>query len=121
MGQVYRLEGNFFWLKNGETYKSSTEVEYGITSLPRKEVPSKEVLQIRRDYWQIETGLHYRRDVTFREDSTRMTIGSSTRTLSIIHNLVLGLIIQAGFSDSAKGGRWFEGHIKEAFSLLTSL
>lgn len=120
LGQVYRLERKFFWLRQGQTYKTSCEIEFGMTSLIRKQAPPAKVLKVRRAHWQIETGLHYRRDVTFHEDATRMTVGAAARILSIVHDLVLGLLKQAGFTNAAKGRRWFEGHLQEAFALLCS-
>jgi len=120
LGQVYRLERKFFWLRQGQTYKTSCEIEFGMTSLKRKQASPAKVLKVRQAHWQIETGLHYRRDVTFHEDATRMTVGAAARILSIVHNLVLGLLKQAGFTNAAQGRRWFEGHLQEAFSLLCS-
>jgi hypothetical protein len=49
-----------------------------------------------------------------------MTVGATAKILSIVHNLVLGLLKQAGFSNAAKGRRWFEGHLPAAFALLCS-
>ena len=118
IGQVYRLERRFSWIRQGKVYKTSSEIEYGITSLSREEASPAMVLQIRRQHWLIETGLHYRRDVTFREDATRMTIGAAGRILATIHNLVLGLIARAGFVNAARARRYYEGHIDQAFSLL---
>lgn len=118
--QVYRLERRFSWFRNGEVYKTSHEVEFGLTSLPREKASPKRLINIRRQYWRIETGLHYRRDVTFREDATRMTIGAAGRILASVHNLVIGLIKKAGFTNAAKARRYFEGHLQEAFSLLTT-
>ncbi len=120
VGQVYRLERQFFWVRRAQIYKTSFEIEYGLTSLGRKQAPALKILKVRRSHWSIETGLHYRRDVTFHEDATRMTLGVAGSILSIVHNLVLGLLKRAGFSNSAKGRRWFEGHLQEAFDLLTS-
>lgn len=120
VGQVYRLERQFFWIRRGEVYKTSNDIEYGITSLSRKQAPAIRILKVRRSHWSIETGLHYRRDVTFREDATRMTIGAAGSILSIVNNLVLGLLKRAGFTNSAKGRRWFDGHLQEAFNLLIS-
>ena len=34
VGQVYRLERKFDWVRQGKVFKSSCEIEYGITSLP---------------------------------------------------------------------------------------
>jgi len=120
LGQVYRLERHFYWLRQGQVYKSSAEVELGITSLSRQQAAPQRVLALRRQHWQIETGLHYRRDVTFHEDATRMTVGNAGCILSMVHNLVLGLLKKAGFANAAKGRRYFEGHLKEAFDLLLS-
>ena len=118
--QVYHLERQFTWMRQGQAYKTSREVEVGITSLSRKKGPPEKVLAVRRQHWQIETGLHYRRDVTFHEDGTRTTIKDAGPILSTVHNLVLGLIKRAGFHNTAQGRRWFPGHIQEAFNLLIS-
>jgi predicted transposase YbfD/YdcC len=77
-------------------------------------------LKIRRTHWGIETGLHYRRDVTFKEDATRMTIGNTGKVMASINNLVIALIHQAKFQNTAQARRYFAGHISEAFLLLTT-
>jgi predicted transposase YbfD/YdcC len=118
VGQVYRLQREFIWFRYGKSYKTSRKVEFGITSLSREKASPMRVLQSRRKHWLVETGLHYRRDVTFHEDATRMTIGASGRILAIVHNAVIGLIKRAGFHNAAKARRYFEGHIDEAFRLL---
>ena len=120
VGQVYRLERKFSWVRQGKLYKTSCEVAWGITSLCRPVASRERLLAIRRHHWLIETGLHYRRDVTFHEDATRMTLGAAghTRSVSIIHDLVLGLLKAAGFTNAAHGRRWFDGHLPEAFALL---
>jgi len=118
VGQVYRLERKFDWVRQGTVFKSSCEIEYGITSLPNGTASPAQVLLFRRRHWGVETGLHYRRDVTFREDATRMTIGVAGRILATVHNLVIGLIKRAGHNNAAKARRHYEGHIAEAFSLL---
>lgn len=67
----------FSWLRQGKVYKTGHETEYGITSLSRDQASPSKVLQVRRVHWLVKTGLHYRRDVTFHEDATRMTIGAA--------------------------------------------
>jgi predicted transposase YbfD/YdcC len=120
LGQVYRLERKFDWIRQGKVFKTSCEVEYGITSIGSTPSSPAELLAFRRQHWSVETGLHYRRDVTFREDATRMTIAAAGRILATIHNLVIGLIKRAGHSNAAKARRYYEGHIAEAFGLLLS-
>jgi predicted transposase YbfD/YdcC len=118
LGQVYRLERKFDWVRQGKIVKTSCETEYGITSLSHCQTSPTQVLQVRREHWSVETGLHYRRDVTFREDATRMTGGAAGRILATIHNLVIGLIKRAGYTNAAKARRHYDGHIQEAFGLL---
>jgi len=119
--QVYRLERKFDWIRQGKVFKSSCEIEYGITSLPSVVASPSQVLLFRRSHWGVETGLHYRRDVTFCEDSTRMSIGPAGRILATVHNLVIGLIKRAGHHNAAKARRYYDGHIPEAFGLLLTV
>lgn len=120
LAQVYRLERQFQWWRSGRCYRTSCEVEFGVTSLTRTKASPSRLLTIRRTHWGIETGLHYRRDVTFKEDATRMTVGNTGKVMASINNLVLALIRQAKFHNAAQARRWFAGHIPEAFALLTT-
>jgi len=120
LAQVYRLERQFQWRRNGVCYRTSSEVEFGITSLTRAKATPTHLLEIRRAHWGIETGLHYRRDVTMKEDATRMTVGNTGKVMVCINNLVLALIRQANFQNAAQARRYFAAHIPQAFSLLTT-
>ncbi len=120
LAQVYRLERHFQWRRNGLCYRTSCEMEFGITSLPRKEASPLRLLNLRRAHWGIETGLHFRRDVTLKEDATRMTVGNMGKVMASINNLVLALIRQAHFHNAAQARRWFAAHLHEAFALLTT-
>jgi hypothetical protein len=120
LAQVYRLERQFQWWRSGRCYHTSNEVEFGITSLSRMTASPARLLKIRREHWGIETGLHYRRDVTFHEDATRMTVGPTGHVMASINNLVIALTRQAKFKNIAQARRWFAAHIPEAFSLLTT-
>jgi len=119
LAQVYRLERQFQWRRNGRCYRTSCEVEFGITSLIRKQAPPLRLLNIRRAHWGIETGLHYRRDFTMKEDATRMTLGDMGKVMASINNLVLALIRQAKFQNAAQARRWFAAHTSKTFALLT--
>jgi predicted transposase YbfD/YdcC len=120
LAQVYRLERQFQWRRNGRTYRTSCEVEFGITSLTRKAASPAHLLNLRRTHWGIETGLHYRRDVTLQEDATRMTVGNTGKVMASLNNLVLALIRQAGFHNAAQARRYFAAHLSRAFALLTT-
>jgi hypothetical protein len=120
LAQVYRLERQFQWRRNGLCYRSSCQVEFGITSLTRKQASPEQLLNLRRAHWGIETGLNYRRDVTLTEDGTRMTIGNTGKVMASINNLVLALIRQATFYNAAQARRWFAAHLSDALALLTT-
>jgi predicted transposase YbfD/YdcC len=120
LAQVYRLERQFQWWRSGRCYRTSCEVEFGITSLSRAKITPERLLGFRREHWGIETGLHYRRDVTFKEDATRMTIGDTGKVMASINNLVIALIHQANFQYAAQARRWFAAHLPDAFALLTT-
>lgn len=119
VAQVYRLERHFDWRRNGRSIRTSNQVEFGITSLTRQKANPLTVLNARRSHWGIETGLHYRRDVTLKEDATRMTVGITAIIMASLNNLVLALIRQANYRNAAQARRWFSAHIQKAFTLLT--
>jgi len=120
LAQVYRLERELQWWRHGACYKTSCQVEFGITSLSRKQAAPERLLQIRRAHWGIETGSHYRRDVTLREDATRMSIGNGAKVMANINNLVLALIRQSHFINAAQARRFFASHLPDAFSRLVT-
>ena len=120
LAQVYRLERKIQGWRNGKCYRTSCEVEFGITSLTRQKASPSRLLEIRRAHWGIESGLHYRRDVTLMEDATRMTLGNTGIIMASINNLVLALIQQAKFYNAAQARRWFAANLSRAFILLTT-
>jgi len=120
VAQVYRLERHFDWRRRGRSIKTSFQVEFGVTSLTRKKTTPLTLLNIRRAHWGIETGLHYRRDVTLREDATRMTVGNAANIMASLNNLVLALIRQANFQNAAQARRWFSCRVDKAFAILTT-
>jgi predicted transposase YbfD/YdcC len=120
LAQVYRLERQFQWWRSGRCYRTSNQVEFGMTSLSRTIATPARLLNVRRAHWGIETGLHYRRDVTFKEDATRMTVGNTGKVMASINNLVIALTRQAQFQNTAQARRWFAAHLSDAFSLLTT-
>ncbi len=120
LAQVYRLERTIQYWRSGKCYRTTCEVEFGITSLSRQKASAPRLLEIRRTHWSIESGLHYRRDVTLKEDATRMTVGNTGIIMASINNLVLALIRQAKFYNAAQARRWLAANLPCAFSLLTT-
>lgn len=117
--QVFRLERRFLFTKTGEIQE---QVVYGITSLSREEITPRNLLKKIRMYWGIENGLHYRRDVTLREDRTRMTKGNAGRFMACLNNLVIGLVLtKTNYSYLPHARRFFDAHPTLAFALITRL
>jgi predicted transposase YbfD/YdcC len=117
VAQVFRLEREVWHAK----YRGYTrQIVYGLTSLNPQEASAKKLLTLTRCYWGIENSLHYRRDVTLREDATRLTVGNSGHNIAILNNLVVSLCLQAGFDNLAKARRLFNAKPEQALELMTS-
>ncbi|MBC7774166.1 MAG: hypothetical protein H7246_01905 [Phycisphaerae bacterium] len=79
------------------------------------------MLELVRSEWGIENGLHYRRDVTFHEDKTRMTCKAFARSMAIINNLIIALFSNQGFSNHAQARRFFDAKPSAALALVLRL
>jgi predicted transposase YbfD/YdcC len=118
LGQVFKLERRFTYLSTGVV---ESEVQYGLTSLTAQEADPMRLLKIVRSEWGIENGLHYRRDVTFEEDLTRMTSKTLARVMAIFNNLVIGLINNQGYPNHAHARRVFNACPAKALALVCGL
>lgn len=72
-----------------------------ITSLSAREAAPEHLAGYVRGQWTIENKVHWVRDVTFREDSSRVRTGPRPRIMATLHNIALGLIRQAGYTKIA--------------------
>jgi predicted transposase YbfD/YdcC len=115
MEQVFQLERHFVRVKDG---KVMDEVVYGVTSLTAAEADPKRLLEIIRQHWQIENGLHYRRDDTLKEDRCTLRIGHAAEAMAVINNLVLGLLLRRGVKNVPDARRDFDADPKQAFDLI---
>jgi predicted transposase YbfD/YdcC len=114
--QVFQLHRRFVQRKSGKVLE---ETVFGITSLPAEQADARRLLAINRGYWGIENGLHYRRDVTLKEDRTRVKIGQAPRMMAILNNLVLGLIAHNGDRFVPEARRRFSAQPESALRLIT--
>jgi predicted transposase YbfD/YdcC len=113
--QVFKLERHFTRLVDGQV---THEVVYGITSLHAQQVSAKQLLRLIRSHWGIENGLHYRRDETLREDWCHLKRGQASRAMAVLNNLIVGLILQLGWTNLAEARRYFDAHPHEAHRLV---
>jgi len=93
VGQVFRIERLVTHMASG---KVTNEVVRGITSLSPDAAGASRLLALRRGHWEIEAKSHLVRDVTFREDASRVRRGAAPRVMATIRNLVIGLFRQQG-------------------------
>lgn len=117
--QVFQLRRRSISNRTGEIRE---QTEYGFTSLKREEITPLQLLQKIRSYWGIENGLHYRRDVTLREDYTRMTQAKLGHAVACLNNLLLGLLLSKHkYRTIPTARRYFSAHPTEAFQLISRL
>jgi predicted transposase YbfD/YdcC len=113
--QVFKLKRQFINLKTGQVM---AETCYGLTSLSAMEAGPDRLLHLLRTYWGIENGLHYRRDVTLKEDRCRLKIGQAARVMASLNNLVLALILRQGYSCVPQARRRYAAEPLEALKLI---
>lgn len=117
LAQVFRLERATQLLAPGTQRR---ETVYGMTSLTAQQASPARLLALVRTHWSIENELHYRRDVTFQEDATRLKVWNAAQVLAIINNLVLALLVRAGHSSVPQARRHYAAHPDEALKLVLS-
>lgn len=117
VAQVFRIE-RITWHEKHQGY--TRQLVYGLTSLSPERASPKKLLALVRRYWEIETGLHYRRDVTLKEDATRLTLGHAAHIMAICNNALIGVCLQNGYYNLAQARRLFNAKPKLAFDLLCS-
>ena len=102
IGQVFRLRRRFH-----HPFKCTQQIVYGFTSLTPEQAGPQRLLELIRQHWAIENKLHYRRDVTLREDACQVRKGEAPRTLAILNSVVLALFDWLGVANVASQMRLF--------------
>lgn len=77
----------------------SEEIAYYITSLPPETHGPAELLEIARRHWGIENGLFHVRDVTWREDQSRVRQTNAVQTLGMLRSQAISLFRRAGLKN----------------------
>jgi len=96
--RTIRVKKGKRWVR--KQVKSAVAV-FIITSLDAREAAPVHLAGYVRGHWTIENKVHYVRDVTFREDASRVRTGPRPRIMATLRNLVIGLIRQAGYTKIA--------------------
>jgi predicted transposase YbfD/YdcC len=93
--RIVRVRKGKRWVK--KAVKSAIAV-FIITSLDAREAAPAHLAGYVRGQWTIENKVHYVRDVTYREDASRVRTGPRPRIMATLRNLAIGLIRQAGYT-----------------------
>ena len=113
--QVFKLERQV-WDLDMKPVRS--EVVYGLTSLSATQADPARLLELTRGYWGIENGLHYRRDVTLREDATRTRNARQAEVNAILNNWLIGVVLQHGWHNLAEAQRYYAANLAASMRLL---
>jgi len=113
VAQVFRLTRTVY-----EDGKRRVEVIYGITSLMPDEASAVRLLELVRAHWRIENRLHWRRDVTLREDHCQVRKGTAPRVLAVLNSFLLALLDFLGVANVAQQTRLFAARPLLAVRLL---
>lgn len=68
------------------------EVDYAITSVPRRRADAPTLLEWWRGHWGIENRLHWVRDVTMGEDASRIRTGAGPQLMAGLRNAAIGVL-----------------------------
>jgi len=90
--------------------KTREEVVYGLTALSPAQASAEDLLAYVREHWAIENRLHWRRDVTLREDDCQVRKGEAPRVLAVLDFF--------GVSNVPSQMCFFDAHPLQAVRLL---
>jgi predicted transposase YbfD/YdcC len=115
VSQVFQVERRFLRMSDG---KEMHQVHYGLTSLTHTEASPPRLLALLREHWQIETGLHYRRDDTLREDRCTVRTGHAAQAMAVLNNVVLGIVKRIGWRYLPDARRHYAKHFQQSTTLI---
>jgi hypothetical protein len=115
-------------VKPNATKQPKVEIEFLLTSLTSEELTPTAMLQLDREYWGIENGLHLRLDVSGQEDKSRVRTRRSAFNLCLFRRAAHSFAVHSiqrqpnrrrattrGFYDDMAAN-----HYRKAFSLTTA-
>jgi len=108
LNTVFRLERYVSYQQTGE---QRSQTVFGITSLAFTSGLAQDLLSWTRQHWGIENQLHYRRDVTLREDATRMKQTHQAQVVATINNFVVALANYLGLTNLASARRTLQAKV----------
>lgn len=99
------------------TGKTTIVTIYAITSLSPGRITHAQLAALIRGHWSIEA-LHHIRDVTYREDASRVRTGTAPRIMAGLRNLAIGLARLIGSTNIAAATDHYRSHPADGLQLL---
>jgi len=99
------------------TRKWSVETVYVVTSLEPAAGKPDHIGALVRGHWAIENGLHWRRDVTYREDLSQIRKGNAPRVMASLRNIAISILRLHGEPNIAKATRGARNYPNRALHL----
>lgn len=98
--------------------QTTTQVAYGITSMPSELADAKALLHLTGEHWGIENRVFHVRDVTFGEDHCRVRTRAAPLILATLRNATLNLLRWNHVRNIAAALRRHAAHPLEALALI---
>lgn len=99
------------------TGKTTIVTVYAVTSLPPGRLTHAHLAALIRGHWSIEA-LHHIRDVTYREDASKVRTGTAPRIMASLRNLAIGLSRLIGWTNIAAATDHYRSHPTDGLQLL---
>jgi predicted transposase YbfD/YdcC len=94
------------------------ETAYYISSLDPTKVSAKDFNIWIRSHWSIENSLHYVKDVTFKEDASKIITKNAPQNTSLIINIASNIFRKNGYHNIARAIRLVANDIELILKLL---
>lgn len=97
----------------------SEETAYFISSLSPK-TPAPVFNEGIRSHWAIENSLHYVKDVTFKEDASKIRTKNAPQNISLLKNIVINIFRKNNYSNMAQAIRLTANDIPKLWKLVSA-
>lgn len=87
------------------SHRPSVEVVYAVTSLDHRAADSRLLAAWLQGHWAIENSVHHVRDVTQREDASRIRLGAGPQLMAALRNTATNIARLAGHTNIAAAQR----------------
>jgi len=114
--QAFRIIRHTGGLDGQRTRK---EVVHGITNLRAGHADENQLAALVRGHWSIENSIHWVRDVTYRQDASRVRTGNAPAVLAAVRNIVTTVLRLAGAANIAAARRAAILNPRTAIRLIT--